>query len=204
MAIPDLLWACPECGEDRGLVADGSRFRCRACDTVYDRGKGAAITARRPDGTRIVRSPAEWVDALPDPETIVRQRVEAGKTIRASRVEIQRVTGSETVHDEAGYLNRIEIWGEESPGTLVVGPDVLVFTPEEGNPESWPLETLTAVQASSHSLQINRRGAPLVSFRFLDDSIFLWEELLHAVLQAHYDRTGRGRIVEFQPRIVTE
>ena len=203
MAISDLLWACPECGEDRGLVADGGRVRCRACDTLYERGKGAAIAARLPDGTRIERQPPEWLHALPDPETIVRQRIAEGETIRSARVEVQRVTGSETVHDEAGYLNRIEIWGEESPGTLAVGPEALVLTPEEGAPETWPLETLTAVQASSHSLQLNRRDAPLVSLRFLDDSIFLWEELLHAVLRRFYEQTGRGRIVEFQPRIVT-
>lgn len=119
---------------------------------------------------------------------------------------MSQVVDGETVHGEnGGYLNRFEIWGEPSPGRLEVWPERLILTLEgPGGAEVWPLESLTAVQASSHTLQLNRRGVPLASFAFLDDSIFLWEELLHAVLRAFYTRTGRGRIVEFQPRIVIE
>jgi hypothetical protein len=201
MPISELLWMCPECGEDRGLGPDG---RCRGCNTVFSRGKGAAIVATRPDGTATARRPAEWLDRMKSPESLVPQQFTAETVIRRAAVEMSRVVDAETVHDESGYLNRIEIWGEASRGTLEIRPDALVLTPDNVQPERWPLETLTAVQASSHSLQLNRREAPLVSFRFLDDAIYLWEELLHAVLRAFYRRTGRGRIVEFQPRIATE
>ncbi len=204
MPIPELLWMCPECGEDRGLTRDGREFRCRACDTVFRRGEGASIVARRPDGSSVTRRPAQWLERVPDPQTLVPQDVRGDETIRASRVAMARVVGFEAVHDGTGYLNRIEIWGEEAPGTLEIRPARLVFTPEDGADESWPLDTIIAVQASSHTLQINRRDTPLMSFRFLDDSIYLWEELLHAVLAAFYRRTGRGEIVEYQPRIVTE
>lgn len=206
MALSDLLWACPECGEDRGLIPDRPGYRCRACDIHYRRDEGAAILALHPDGTRVVRRPAEWLERLPDPETLVHQADE-DSVIRTARVQAARVTGSEPVHGEGGYLNRIELWGEEHPGTTELRRDRLLYTPDqpgEAEPLDWALESLRAVQASSSTLQLNRKGAPMVSFRFLDDSIFLWEELLHATLRDFYGRTGRGRIVEFQPRIVTE
>ena len=141
---------------------------------------------------------------LPDPETIVAQGDTANHVIRSADVQVSRVTGFDTVRDADGYLNRIELWGEEAPASLELRKDRLVLAPEEGGPVTWPLESLTAVQASSSSLQLNRRGEPLVSFRFTDDSIFLWEHLLHAALRDFYRRTGRGEILEFQPRIVTE
>ena len=140
---------------------------------------------------------------LPDPENIVQQEDNGGYLIRSAKVEVTRVTGFDTVHDGEGFLNRIELWGDPSPGRLELREDRVVLAEEGEEPEEWPLETLTAVQASSSSLQLNRRGERLVSFRFLDDSIYLWEELVHAALQAFYERTGRGRIVEFQPRIAT-
>ncbi|MGK7312575.1 MAG: hypothetical protein ACN0LA_10105 [Candidatus Longimicrobiales bacterium M2_2A_002] len=204
MAISDLLWACPECGEDRGLTPDGSAYRCRACDTFYRRDEGASIRARRSDGTAVVRTPAEWLDRLPDPETLVQNRDSDVTPVRRAAVDVARVVDSDTVHGRGGgYLNRIEIWGDESPAELALFPDYLELAPGDGEPERWPLESVTAVQASSSDLQINRTGAPLASFHFRDDSSFLWEELLHAALRDFYGRTGRGEVVEFQPRITT-
>ena len=204
MALSDLLWACPECGEDRGLEPDEPGARCRACGAHYRRAEGASIRAERPDGSTVVRRPADWLDRLPDPQTLVENADTDGEPIRSAEVMARSVTDTDTVHDRDGYLNRIEIWGDAAPGALEVHADRLVYRPEPpGDAVEWPLETVTAVQASSSTLQINRSGAPLVSFRFLDDSIFLWEELLHAALRDFYRRTGRGEIAEFQPRIAT-
>ena len=203
MALPDLLWACPECREDRGLEPHGGRYRCRGCGTEFERAEGARIRATLPSGAEIVRRPAEWLARLPDPQVIVEQRVDSDEAIRRATVDMSRVVGSDTVHDRDGYLNRIELWGDEAPATLELFRDRLLLTPELGRPESWPLQTVTAVQASSSSLQINRRAQPLASFRFRDDSIFLWEQLMHVALRDFYARTGRGEIVEFQPRIAT-
>ena len=67
----------------------------------------------------------------------------------------------------------------------------------------WPFEALKAVQASSKTLQVRGGEHPLASFAFRDDSSFLWERLLAVALDRFYRRTGRGEIVEMQPRIVT-
>lgn len=203
MAIPDLLWACPECGEDRGLSPESRHYRCRRCGTVYRRGEGAAIEAQHPDGTRTVRQPAEWMRLVPTPESIVSQHVNDAELIRSAKVDARWVTGTDSVHGEDGFLNYIEVWGQETSGTLRLWPERLVFAADGDDPVAWALASLRAVQASSSSLQVNGQEAPLVSFHFQDDSILLWEELLHAALRDLYARTGKGEIVEFQPRIVT-
>ena len=202
MGLADLLWACPECGADRGLNAQGRAYVCRSCATRFRRGRGADIRAERPDGTVVVRSPAEWTALLPDPAGVLREGG-AETPLRAARVTWQEVTGFDTVRDRDGYLNRVELWGDERPGRLELWPDALVHVPEGEGPTHSPLDSVIAVQASSSSLQVNRREQPLVSFRFEDDSILLWEELLRAALRDFFRRTGRGEIVEFQPRIAT-
>lgn len=203
MGLPDLLWACPECGEDRGLSPDRPGFTCRACGTRFRRDRGASIRAQRPDGSHVIRRPREWLQRLPDPAVLLQRGKDEDRPLRSARVVARWVTGTDAVDDRDGYLNRIEVWGDGEPGTLEIWTDSLVFAPEGEEPARWPLESIVAVQASSNSLQINRSDAPLVGFRFTDDSIRLWEELLRTALRDFYGRTGRGEILEFQPRIVT-
>jgi hypothetical protein len=206
MALSDLLWACPICGEPGTVDAGG---RCH-CGVTFTRARGARIQARMPDGATVDRTAAEWIDLLPDPAT----RLEAGeggadsapspRIVRRARVVAREATGTTIVRGEGGaYLNRVEVYGPRRTGTLELGQERLIFRPEGQEPLEWPLDALSALQASSSTLQLKDRRRPLVSFRFLDDSIYLWESLIQAALRAHYRRTGRGEIVEFQPRIVS-
>lgn len=209
MALSDLLWACPACGRDRGL-AGGARA-CSACGTRFLRGVDATIRAVAPDGTETVHTAAEWLEHLPYPASLLED-----DPVRSARVLIRAVTGEAAVTGEGGYLNRIELFGDEVPGTVRLEPERLVVEWDEDSHfgrghgqsarrcENWPLESLTAVQTSSTSLQLKRRGEPLVAFRFQNDSLYLWEQLLRAALRRFYGKTGRGAIREFQPRIVTD
>ena len=204
MAIPDLLWACPVCRQDRGLQPEGRDHRCHACGTRFRRGEGATIEARAPDGSRTVRRPTEWLTLLPDPEAVVRQQLNQSRLIRHAKADVRWVVGWRSIHDRDGYLNRIEIWGDPTPGEVALSPDALIWTPHEGEAVRWPLGEIGAVQASSRALQVRGKGIiPLAQFDFENDSIFLWERLLHVALRDFYGRKGRGEIVEFQPRIVT-
>ena len=207
MAISDLLWACPTCGEDRGL--QNPDCLCSACGTRFLRGPAATIRAVDPGGVETTRSAAEWIERLPGLETLL-----DADPIRAANVRIRAVTGDKAVYGEAGYLNRAELFGDPEPGLLTLRKDRLVVArggsgeepgnePGEASPEEWPLEALTAVQASSSSLQVKRAGKALVSFRFPDDAIYLWENLLREAVRVFYRESGRGEILEFQPRIVT-
>jgi hypothetical protein len=202
VALSDLLWACPECAEPGGIGADGA---CR-CGAAFSRGKGASIQARLPDGRIIARSPAEWVDRLPDPASLLEsgegKGAGEGEALRRARVAAREATGSAVVRSGGRYLNQVEQYGPQRLAALEIHPDSLVYQPEGGAARRWGMEALTAVQTSSSTLQIRVRAQPLISLRFLDDSLFLWEMLLHAALRSFYRRTGRGEIVEFQPRIV--
>lgn len=200
MAIPDLLWACPACAVPGGIRADGS---C-GCGAVFRRGEGASIELVMPDGRVTSRSPADWVDRLPEPAALLeRDREGEGGSIHQAQVVAREQIGSAALRSGGRYLNQVERYGPRTAATLELHRDRLVYRPDGGEARQWPLETLTAVQTSSSTLQIRIRDQPLISLRFVDASLFLWEMLLHAALRAFYRRTGRGEIAEFQPRIVT-
>lgn len=198
MALRDLLWACPRCGEDRGLDRKGV---CASCGTVFHRGVGAEIVARDPQGGEETRQAADWVDALPNAAGLLSD--DPGRPSRAARVQARPVSGQENVFGETGFLNRVELYGPPVSATLLLYPDRIEVRWDRDPASVWPLERLTGVQASSSTLQLKTRGEPLVSFRFEDDSVYLWEILVHAALRVFYGTTGRGTILEFQPRIVT-
>lgn len=202
MAIRDLLWACPSCGAEGSLEPAGRIELCHACRTRYRRHPGAAIEAEAPDGTRTVLSIVEWLERLPPAPSIS----ESAHAIayRRDRVEARLAEGEDTVRWRGKFLGRIERLGPRRPGTLTLEHERLVFADDQGSDRVWPLTSLTAVQASSSTLQIKARGEPVVSLRFADASIRLWELLLHAALRRLYRATGRGDIIEFQPRIVTQ
>jgi len=199
MALRDLLWSCPLCGEAPLENARRRSATCPACGTRFTRRHGAMIEARRPSGERIVLPAAEWADRLPEPVAL--GEGEGGEE-RSARVLARFSRGLAPVRWHGRFLGRIEQYTEPIEGTLTLSPDRLAFHPAGGEGTVWPLEQLTAVQPSSNTLQIKARGEDVVSFRFLDDSSRYWELLLAATLRAFYRRTGRGEIIEFQPRIV--
>ncbi|MBW3553811.1 MAG: hypothetical protein KY466_09875 [Gemmatimonadetes bacterium] len=198
MAIPDLLWACPVCALDRGLRASGDAT-CSGCGTRFDRVHGARIRATGRGGEERVRTAAEWVDDLPDPASLIGAR----DPFREASVVASFVEGEQVIRFEGRYVNRIEKFGAKQRGRLALGPERLTYAPEGPGTLSWAFGDLRAVQASSRTLQIRGGAHPLVSFAFLDDSSYLWDRLLAAALATFYRRSGRGEIVELQPRIVT-
>lgn len=203
MAIPDLLWACPSCGRDRGLREKAGR--CTACRTRFERVDGALIRATTPDGATTTLDAAAWILRLPSPHDLLEAaaREQGSSTVRTARVSARHVTGEQPVRARGRYLNRREVYGPEHEGTLELALDRAIFRREGEDPAEWRFDALTAVQASSRSLQLKSARLPLVSFRFLDDSSFLWERLVTAAVRRFYRETGRGEIIELQPRIVT-
>lgn len=120
-----------------------------------------------------------------------------------SRVRARRGVGEETMRYRGELLGFYERLGDPVLGVLRLSGDALELEGEEGaaTRSRWNLLDLRAVQASSSSVQIFTATGELAHFRFLDDSPVRWESMLHAALQKAYEREGRDRIVEFQPRI---
>lgn len=197
MSIRDLLWACPECGAFASIRDHGrGRERCSRCSTVYRRAAGASIEIQRPDGTSSQLSPAELVDRLPDVESIAL----AGGRLGPAPALVRIARRSMPVRDGDEYLGRAEVFGPAVEATVTLDEHTLAAgIPEE--PMVWPLDSITAVQPSSSTLQINSRIHPLVSFRFQLHSVRLWEELVQHRVSAVHERTGRGRVTVFHPHI---
>jgi hypothetical protein len=125
-----------------------------------------------------------------------------------------RVAGTETpVRYQGRLLGFAERFGAGTPGTLEVRDESLSFHhAESGTPtardavplRSWALESLRSLQASSSSVQLTTEGGGLLLFRFDNDSTRRWESLLRGAIATRWEALGRGRVVEFQPRILAD
>ncbi len=226
MAIRDLLWACPLCKSEGALQPARAGEVCRACGTHYARGPRATITARSPGRPLLAMSPTEWVDRLPGIDIAERIRKAGSRAgiVHREPAILRTEIGDEPVAFRGIYLNRIERFGPPRAGILLLETDRVTFhaegdtgsapttsapsdtsatptTPEESI--TWAFDAISAVQPSSGTLQIKAGGLPLASLQVPNGSIRFWDELLCAALRAHYLATGRGEIIEFQPRITT-
>lgn len=106
----------------------------------------------------------------------------------------------------------VEHLGRARDGILELAEEaLLLWLPESvpgaerpGEPFArWDLLEIGAIQTSSSAVQIALRSGGLVHFRFAEDSPHRWEGLLQDALREAFRRSGRGEILEFQPRIVT-
>lgn len=192
MAIRDLLWACPACGTPDGLASAGRVEACRQCQATVRRGPGATIVVQRPGAPAETRPAWEWCDRLP---TLTR-------TVLSGRVLLREADAARPLRDGHELLGFVERFGPARPGRLELSNDALTFAPDAGQaPIVWPLLDVTAIQPASSALQIKLRGRPVMSLKFLDSSVRLWEQGLQQALRAAYRAAGRGEIVEFQPRV---
>ncbi|MGQ0562214.1 MAG: lysophospholipid acyltransferase family protein [Gemmatimonadota bacterium] len=186
--IRDVVWACIVCGVEGGLTETG---KCRACGARYRRGRGASIVVRQAEAeAEAVYSIAEINRLLPEPGT----SGSAHATVRDS-------IGDRPYYAHGRFLGRIERMGKPRAGTLTLSDGRLRFNADTGPGFDIPLLAITAIQPSSHALQIKERGKPVLSLKFTDSSPKLWEERLQGAIRAEYERTGRGDVVEFQPWI---
>lgn len=199
MAIKDLLWACPTCGAWSALTPARRGWEtCAVCGTSYRRGGGSRIVVQCPAGRPEQRSVADLTAALPPvPESDPSGRPFSGL------VTVRRAQAVKPLRRGRRLWGWFEVFGPEEPGHLILYPDRLTFASDlsRAGDFQWPLSWVTAVQASSRTLQLKARSRPVLSFRFLEASARLWEERLILRLRSFYRERGLGEILEFQPRI---
>lgn len=96
-----------------------------------------------------------------------------------------------------------ESMGPAVEGTIAVDRDAVSVDDGRSDSGHWRHLDIGAVQASSSSLQLSLPGDRLVQLRFVGDSPRRWETLMRRLIVDAWERAGRGRVIEFQPRIVT-
>ncbi len=204
MALKDLLYRCPHCGQDP-VEGRRDRVRCPSCDALFVRNGRAGYLRMEVDGEvadvavpRLVASIARRGGPFPaatDAQGRVRYEAE---------VIAKRAVGEEPIRRGGALVGFTERLGEGREGILRLEEGALSLLHDGVVASCWNLMDLRAVQASSSSLQIRAATGELVHFRFVADSPRRWEDLLQGTLRTLYRDAGRGEIVEFQPRIDTE
>lgn len=205
MALRDLLYRCPRCGLDP-LPGVGDLAECPSCGARYERGGSqtrvrVTLPGQEPfeaEARRLTAEIERHGGPLPDRD------IPGGESIlRSARVRLQEAGDERPVRWGGRLLGFVERFGDPREGTLSVTSDELAFVDAAGRREEWALDDLTALQASSSRVQVRTPGGRLLQFRFLDESPRRWESLLRQLVAAAWRRSGKGEVVEFQPRITT-
>jgi hypothetical protein len=177
-------------------------------------GTGGVSATRSPGGTAGISSP-ENARTMPDSRggEVMRRAQGVGgesssgaagaRVIRRALVDVRRASWEAPFRFGGELLGFVESLGEAREGMLELSSAGVSLQVGEGEPERWPLLDIRAVQTSSSSLQISPREGGVIHFRFREDSPRRWEDLLHRALEKAYREAGLGKILEFQPRIVT-
>jgi len=122
----------------------------------------------------------------------------------AARCTIRESVRDWPLYANGMYLGRIEKLGPELEGTLELRRETLCFEAAKGERFEIPLLAITAIQPSSHALQIKAKNRPVFSVKFTESSSKLWEERLQRAITEASIRAGHGPVIEFQPRVCTK
>lgn len=204
MSLSDLLYRCPECGRDP-LPGEGDDAHCPDCGAGYARGdRGLEVLVTSTGGeTRPV--PAyrltERIRSLGGP--LPRATAADGEIRYEAAVTFRPSVSEDPVHFHGRLLGFAERRGEAGEGVLSVVGRTLTLR-EESRTRAWSILDLRALQGSSSSVQISAADGTVLQFAFPSDSSRRWEELLRLLISRAWSEEGRGRVVEYQPRIVCE
>ena len=179
------------------------RAHCPGCGIRIERTKGQIVMIRPKNDIQYDISAAEICGKIyQNGGPMTRATRDDGSFAYSAEALVSWRESEEAVWHRGALLGFAETMGPALPGRISVGAETVQV--EDGRPASgrWAHLDLRAVQAASSSLQLSLPGEELVQLRFLDDSPRRWETLMHRLIADAWARAGRGRVVEFQPRIV--
>lgn len=204
MALVDLCYRCPECGHDP-MSGEGDAAWCESCGVRIERQRGRLLVSFPSNDILFDINAAELYRKIYEHGGPMTRATRADGTVRYSaRAEICWRVSERPVWHRGALLGFAESMGPKAPGTVTVDSEAVVV--DDGRPASgrWRLLHIRAVQAASKSLQLSLPGDGLVQLSFPNDSPRRWEILMRRLVADAHERAGRGRVVEFQPRIVAE
>lgn len=181
----------------------GEHARCPGCGIRIERTKGRIVMVRPKNDIQYDISVTEICRKIyQHGGPMTRATRDDGSLAYSAEALVSWRESEEAVWHRGALLGFSETMGPALPGRISVRADTVQV--EDGRPASgrWAHVDLRAVQAASSSLQLSLPGDGLVQLRFPNDSPRRWETLMHGVIADAWARAGRGRVVEFQPRIV--
>lgn len=203
MPLRHLLFRCPFCGHDpMGGKADEAV--CPACGRLYQRnGRARSIRVSQGGAGGKVVALQELVGHIRAAGgALASARTDRGGLSHSAPARERRSTGEEPAYLDGKVIGFFERMTEGTEGTLVLRTDGLEFRHGD-SVNLWPFARVRALQTASASVQISLEDGSVVQFDFPEDSPYRWEELLRHSLTGWFQEQGRGRIVEFSPRITT-
>lgn len=202
MALADFCYRCPCCGHDP-MRGKGDTARCGSCGVRIERRRGRLSMTSAGSDIRENISAADLYRRIDDfGGPLARATDEDGRVAYSARALVSWRIREEAVWHRGALRGFAETMGPAAPGSIAVDRETVSI--DDGGPGSgrWRHLDLGAVQAASSSLQLSLPADRFVQLRFLDDSPRRWETLMRRLVTDAWMRAGRGRVVEFQPRIV--
>ena len=203
MPIEHLLYRCPRCGHDPTMATPRGAW-CESCETSFEQGSRSVVITHSADGKieeYSVNTLMETIEKLGGPSRDIFDH--NGEEPYEARVTVSRGNNHKSVRWKGRVIGFFEHITERRFATLKLKKDDLILAWDGQNSLVWPLENLTAIQVSSKAIQINIKGEGLYQIEFISDSPRRWEDLLQYTLYRFYKTQGQ-KIIEFQPRIITE
>ena len=186
------------------MDGEGDTALCPGCGAGIERRRGRLLMTVAGNDKRQEITAAELcrkMDEHGGPMT--RATGEDGTLAYSARALISWRVREQAVWHRGLLLGFAESMGPEAAGSIAVDRKTVSIDDGGRGRGSWRHLDLGAVQAASSSLQLSLPGDRFVQLRFLGDSPRRWETLMRRLISDAWERAGRGRVVEFQPRIVT-
>ena len=203
MALVDLCYRCPACGHDP-MSGEGDAVWCESCEVRIERQRGRLLMILPGSDTQYdIKAPDLYSKIYEHGGPMTRATRDDGTVKYSARTEVSWRFAEKPVRYRGVLRGFVETMGPAVPGTITVDRDTVSIDDGRAGSGRWRLLDVGAVQAASRSLQLSLPGDKLVQLRFLDDSPRRWEILMRRLISDAYEHAGRGRVVEFQPRIVT-
>ena len=203
MALVDLCYLCPACGHDP-MSGEGDAVWCESCEVRIERQRGRLLMVLPGSDIQYdIKAFDLYRRIYEHGGPMTRATRDDGTVEYSARAEVSWRIAEKPVRYRGVLKGFVETMGPAVPGTITVDRDTVSVDDRRAGPGRWRLLDLRAVQAASRSLQLSLPGDKLVQLRFVDDSPRRWEILMRRLIVDAYERAGRGRVVEFQPRIVT-